>query len=35
MTKTIKYPNGEIEFIDNQKFNKLIELNVEFEVIKR
>ena len=35
MTKLIKYPNGEQEYIDINKFNKLVDLGVEFEVMKR
>ena len=33
--KQIKYENGKIEFITTDKFNKLIEKEIKFEVISR
>lgn len=33
--KQIKYENGKIEFITTEKFNKLIESGIKFDVISR
>ena len=34
MTKLIQFPNGEQEYVDVAKFNKLVELGVKFNVIQ-